>query len=412
MRYMNRFKFLALLSVFLPTLVLAQPPEEVPPPPPEMPEEEMVEQAPPPPIPAAPVAEPAAVAAPKAAEAEDKSVKGVTVDPGVGVYPLGYDKIDIGDGSPEEGGRYFFTLKPKIDIGANFKTSKGKPVSTSVGFAMTWREYYNKATTQRDFDNDLTGNISVDWTDRFSTSVDGEFEYFYKAGTDSNEDNNIFILAQPMAKFKINDALSLSGGYQFIFLNLFDTRIGAGNLDTYSDPPADIDDISGGSPSAAATVYDIGSDPYGINSGSGVEESQWLAYNRITLGVGYKVTKSTSLDFKYQYGIHLYSNKDSSEQAWEQLFIPKISQSLPWNGGKISLSDEFRLRKAAYALAKGSTSPKQTLRNRITLAINQPITDIIEFELWYRMDVNGSNDDNYGNLSTYNKFYLGMNFSF
>jgi hypothetical protein len=112
------------------------------------------------------------------------------------------------------------------------------------------------------------------------------------------------------------------------------------------------------------------------------------------------------------------SNNDNSK--WKGHFlIPSISQALPWEGGTLSLKNELRLKKQDYLRLKKqdyNTNPDgsfvQSFRNRLTLSVIQEINSYMSFEGFYRLELSGSNGDNYDKITHHSWGYLGVNFGF
>ncbi|MFH1018605.1 MAG: hypothetical protein V1798_10565 [Pseudomonadota bacterium] len=411
-----------LFLAFAASVAFAQPPEEVPPPP-EAPGTEVITPLAPalepvaaPALAPIPVAEPVAPAPAK--PVEDQRIKGLTLSPAVGFFPFGYDTIDI-TGDPE-GARYFFELAPQVSMTTSFKTDSDKTIDFSGSYEFDWREYYNKATTRRDFLNEVVVSASVKWNPLISTSANLLFDYFFKSGTDESADNNIYVQSDPALKFTVNDQLNFKLGYQLAYVNLIDKEVSASGLDQASDAPSDLDEIERGSYTSTATGFDNWTAPsQDLFPGSATtaapqaSHSQGMLYNRLVLGTGYTPIKGTTLGFDYRYGFLSVSNNDNEELKWEHYFIPKITQALPWAGGTIALTDELRLRKYKFRTAASDPSAlRQKFRNRITLAIDQDINSYMAFAAWYRFELGGSNDDNYDQLEKYNKAYMGIVFKF
>jgi hypothetical protein len=255
---------------------LAQPPEEVPPPPPDSPAEIQA-------IPAeAPQAQPVAVAQPvaeprqlpkPAAAHEDARIKGISLSPGVGIYPFGYDSINLGTDN-NEGGRMFFGLKPMLGIGTSFRTATDKTIDFSVDYSMLWREYYNKATTTRDIENAIDGMLKIAWNDRLSTIVTSSFSHFFKAGTDESADNALLVDTEPQFWIQANSQLKFKIGYWVRFMNSFDSHIAWFEANSITDPPADLDDMKRGIPYSDTSYADNyagdQTQPYWINDHAAV----------------------------------------------------------------------------------------------------------------------------------------------
>ncbi len=406
--------FALFLAIALPLHVSAQPPEEVPPPPPDATEAGEVTVAPAPPAaqkPAAakiPVVEPKPVAA--ATAPEDKTVKGVTVSPSIGLYPIGYDRINIGEsaGSPE-GGRMFFRLLPGVGISSAFKTDSGKTVNFSAAYSLDWREYYNKETTKRDFDNAIEGSVSMEITPILSATIPASFDYFYKAGADTENDNALLLDLTPALNIKANDQFTFKIGYWLRYVNLFDSPIDPSNA------PSDIEDLRTGSYSTDASGIDsFGPSFFNTSTGTGVptdsKEALWFSNSTVVLGAVYKPMAGTSIALDYKFAFAGFSNTD--EQIWKGHYIvPKISQDMPWKGGTLSLSDELRIRRFDYATTTAG-STKKDFRNRLNFQASQAINNYFGVEAFYRFQVSGKNEDDYANPEYRHWFYTGVTFKF
>lgn len=404
---MKKLSLFGIAAIFTSTLALAQPPEEVPPPLPETSETVVAPEAVSTP---APVAEPK-LAAPAAAP-EDKRMKGIELSPNVRLIPIGYDSINI-TGNED---RYYLGVKPSIDISTSFKTTTDKTIDFSAGYAMEWREYYNKASTRRDFDNDVTASLGLKWSELLKTTLDMEFEYFFKTGTDDNQDNSIAINMIPMMTFTATKELGFKFGYEFWFINILNWPVGP---DGAANPPTDLDEFRRGSFTSDATGFD-NFDTSALDAINGLPSSyysnqsvHWVD-NRLVAGVSYKFPTGTKVGFDYKYKFAQISNLETMSLTGHFL-IPSITQSLPWKGGTISLKDELRLQMYDSALADAKLDPnikKQDFRNRVTLSANQDINDYMSAELYYRLEIKGKNADDYEKIAKNHNFYLGMNFKF
>ncbi len=392
------------------TAAFAQPPEEVPPPP-ETPE--VVAPAAPAPI---PVAEPTAAPA-LAKPAEDNRIKGVTLSPSVALRPFGFDNIGIsGD---RERARYWFALVPGVDLSMAFKTADGRTINFSGGYSFTWREYYNKDVTKRDFEHDASVAINIPWTDRFSMSADMAFSYFFKAGTDTGADNNIYFATHPALGFKANDRLSFKLGYEMEYQNNIDQMVTADGQNAYSDPPDDLDSLLRGDYTTTATgapnYGSFGTDLFGsdtITTSSTPANSFKILSNRIFTGVSYKATSSTTLSLGYKFIFAEFCNFDQAEAKWGHTFSAGIIQQFPWGGGSVSLTNEIRFKKMKYNTVEGTDEPAQNFRNRLKLAFDQAITSNMAFEGFYWLQITGKNANNYTDLTHDHWGYMGVRFTF
>lgn len=404
---MGKLAIWMILAAMLPTLAAAQPPEEVPPPPPDATApEQPATPATSAPVTIAPdntapipVAEPAK--APEAPKAEDKTIKGITLSPAVGVYPIGFDSYNITD---PEGSRYYFGLKPSIGAATAFKTATGKAIDFEFGYGMEWREYYNKAGDKRDFGHALSGSVSVPFTDRLTLTVPGEFDYFFKVGADDANDSTIAILALPKVTYTVNPELTLKTEYNLEYWNTLDAAVGSGDIDSFTDPVPDIDDLRDGNFGSVL--------PPSVDDPNAVSENLYESINHLVVGAVWKPIKGTKVGFDYRYTIKAYSNVDTREYH-AHWFIPSISQDMPWPGGTVSLKDDLRLRIYDFKKSKlDSNATYQNFRNRITISATQAINDYMSFEAYFRLVHLGSNDDDYDKIDQFRHFYLGMNFTF
>jgi hypothetical protein len=357
------------------------------------------------PAPVAPVA-PAAPAAP-APQAEDKRVRGVTLSPSVTIFPIGFDSINITGN--EEGKRYFFALKPMLVMNSAFKTSTDKTLNFTLDYEMTWREYYNKATTSRDFDNWLEGTVDIPWTDRVKTSLDLAFDYFYKAGADTSFDSSIFINPVPLMIFKVSDAVNLKVGYWAQFVELVNYRLPVVDGSLIDDPNSAY--------GSAATGW-VTSDPnfsplFGSMTAPSVPlegQSVWWSNHAATVGGTLKVNDWLSLAADYRFVFLGMSNFES--QRWRgHYIIPSASVTLPKIGTALGVKDEIRFQNYTDALTTAGGGLNK-FRSRLTLTVDQPINDNLTISGWYRMDYAGSNEDNWGKFQDSHWIYLGATVAF
>ena len=113
---------------------------------------------------------------------------------------------------------------------------------------------------------------------------------------------------------------------------------------------------------------------------------------------------------EYEYNFITFTNTD--DLSWKGHFIvASISQTLPWKGASVSLKDQVRLRNYD-SKSNPDGSVVSNFRNRLTLVVDQGITDSITAEFWYRWEMSGSNADNYGEMSHQHQLNLGFTFSF
>ena len=302
-------------------------------------------------------------------------------------------------------------LQPGISVDSAFKTGSGRTVNFSIGYTLIYREYLNKAATLRDFENDVFGGVSVDWTDRFSMDMSAIFVHFFKAGADSNEDNALFMAADfPRFTFKVLDNLKFKLGFWMQFFEVLDSPVGISDL----DPPGDLDDIRRGDITQDASGYNNFDSPYYTGTYLGdvaSEEMFWGANTGIRAASSWSPVAGTSVGFDYKYVFEGYSNLQTAE--WRGHYIkPSISQKMPWPGGSLSVANELRLRKYKSALAKGSDVPRQRFRNRLSVSIGQTINDFMSFTFFYRWQMLGENKDDYSALPMAHWFYTGVDFSF
>ncbi len=349
-----------------------------------------------------PVATPiqATVAAPAASSEKG----GLSADFAVDIVPFGYDSINItGDGP--EAGRYFFSLVPSVDLNTVLKSSKGKDTSLNMNYYLNWREYLNKATTSRDFEHGLTVSLGHDWSDVISSSISGELYYFFKAGEDTNFDNALLIFANPLANFKINDKIGLKLGYTAKYLSLPDWKITPGSVNTSSGFPTDLEDLSSGGTSYFDDVFapDL--------SGFSNEQVVYWIENWLVMGGSIKPVDGTSIGLTYNYNFTMVGNLDST--LWKGHYItPSFSQKMPWEGGKLSISNELRIRNYDFAKASGSTTAKQNFRNRLTFKMTQSITESLSWTGYYRFEMEAGNNDDFKEINDNHWFYTGVTYSF
>jgi hypothetical protein len=95
----------------------------------------------------------------------------------------------------------------------------------------------------------------------------------------------------------------------------------------------------------------------------------------------------------------------------QHFIAPSITQSMPWAGGSVSLTDELRLRKYRYTTIDNG-APRQNFRNRLTLTVAQEITKNITWEAYYRLEISGENKNDYSPLDKFNHVYTGVTFAF
>ncbi len=415
---MKRTQSIILGLALLPFSLAAQPPEEnftlLPPdqdsvvaPADEAPGQGLANQQ----IPA-PVAAP--IPAPVPAEPEDNTLKGVTLSPSIGLYPIGYDSINL---SGDDAGRAYFMMKPSLAISTSFKTSHGRTISFDTSYSLSWREYYNKESALRDFDNELDGNVAIQWNDRISTSVYTYFEYFFKTGADTSSDNGLFLDTNPKLAIKTSDQLSLHVAYYFYLLDLINTSIDLSETDLESEPPSGFSDYM--STSSYSDEMGLGGfygpDPFGSFSGAqmgtgvGSSRSVWVSNMYAILGLSYKPIDGTTLGFDYKYSFWGLSNDDGNEWTGH-FFIPSLSQKLPWEGGKVSVKDEVRWRLYDFATNTDNTQ-KRNIRNRLTISLSQAVNDFTTLSAYYRWQFYADSSKDY--LATYSHlFFTGVTFGF
>jgi hypothetical protein len=400
-----------LLALVVPAISMAQPPEEeLSPTAPEFNIEVMDAPAPTEPAPVAPAAaqtvqpiiptevakipvvEPVKAEAP----AEDKSIKGITLAPAVTLKPLGYNA---------ERQQNFIEIKPSVGLESVFKTAKGHDVNIGVAYEFTWDEMIsNRTAGLRYFEHDVSGSATIDWTDTFSTAVSGGFNYALWAS--ENREHNVSSDNALSGTFKINDKVSVTTGYHLFYYNDLDTKF---TLST-GDLPSDGDDIRQGNSAIS------GSDPFYVDPNSNLFNfdpaigNMWFANNGLQLKTRIKATEGTSFGAEYEYVFATFTNTATTD--WHGHFIvASISQKMPWKGGSVSLKDQVRLRNFQTA-AYGDGSLKSNIRNRITLSIDQTITDTIAASLWYRSELTASNEDNYAKKVNQHFINLGFTFNF
>ncbi len=397
------FKLFWILLI-VPTMALAQPPEELPAEDASQAEEgfESVEPV--------PVAEPAPAPIPEpAASPDDDTVRGVTLSPSLGVYPLGYDSINL-SADNSEGKRYFLQLQPSLALDSLFKTAGGRKMGFSLAYTLIYREYFNKGTTFRDIENDLEGSFSIDWTDRLSMSMYALAGYMFKVGEDTNEDNAIFLdITAPKFTFKANDQISFGLGFWAQWAEILNSYLSANE----ADYPGDLDDIRRGDITSAASGYLDFSSPY-YDSYLGdltSDERYWAGNLGVRANVGWTPIDGTSVKMDYRYVFEGLSNKSAAQ--WRGHYIkPSVSQAMPWPGGRVSLANELRLRIYESSFVEGTSAKVQKFRNRLTLSVSQAINDFMSFKGFYRWQITGKNADDYSNTPQAHWFFMGVDLSF
>jgi hypothetical protein len=193
-------------------------------------------------------------------------------------------------------------------------------------------------------------------------------------------------------------------------MNSFDSHIAWFEANSITDPPADLDDMKRGIPYSDTSYAD--------NYAGDQTQPYWINDHAAVAGVKYSPIKGTNLGFDYRFVFVELSNNDNSK--WKGHFlIPSISQALPWEGGTLSLKNELRLKKQDYLRLKKqdyNTNPDgsfvQSFRNRLTLSVIQEINSYMSFEGFYRLELSGSNGDNYDKITHHSWGYLGVNFGF
>jgi hypothetical protein len=411
--FMKNFEKWIVAIALVPTLTMAQPPEEeLSPNAPEFnievmdapaPAESVVPAAPAvnaqtvtPIVPVQPAQVP--VVEPKKAEApaEDKSVRGITLAPAVTLKPLGYNG---------ERKQNFIEISPSIGLESVFKTANDRDVNISVAYAFIWDEFVsNRAAALRYFEHDVSGSAVINWTDMFSTSFIGGFNYSLWAS--DNREHAVFSDDFMVGTFKINDKVSVSTGYHLFYFNNLDGQfsLSQGNM------PSDGDDIRQGNSALG------GSDPFYVDPNSNlfnydpIVGNAWFANNGLQLKTKIKALDGTSVGLEYEYVFATFTNSEAAN--WRGHFIvASITQDMPWKGGSMSLKDQVRLRNY-QASFNDDGSFAANFRNRVTLSLDQSITETIAAQLWYRWEMSGSNADNYAVKESQHQINLGFTFSF
>lgn len=384
----RRTYWIFLLLCLVPYRTFAQPPQDLPPP---LPGNTTKVQAAP-----APVATPKVdVPKPVTPSANDKVVQGVKLSPSVTLYPFGFDSINLGSKN-NEGGRYYFSIKPGVNLATAFRTATDKTFNFSISYTFEWREYYNKETSRRDFGNFVISSASIPWTDRISTTLPLFFLYFFKTGSDLSYNSILIFDNEPQLNWTLNDKWKFNLGFWVGFVN-YPTH----NLDPV-ESPSNPEDFQQG------FFWDVF--PESGTTSSFDLETIWDNAYGTSAKISYTPIKGTTLNFYYRYVFLSFSN--TSDDLYKAHFItPSISQSLPWGGGTISLTNELRLKKQDE-LKIFDGSPKQTLRNRVTISISQAINSYMTWEGYYRLNLYGSNDNDYTPLFKNHHLYTGVSFKF
>lgn len=402
-----------MVTIAIPTFLMAQPPEEeVAPTAPEF-NIEITDAPSPEPAPAEAAAAPISPAAnaqltpalstlpiaPPAAPAEvkdDNTVKGITLAPAVTLKPLGYNA---------DRSQTFFEVSPAIGLNSTFKSAQKKDIAFNAAYAFIWDEFMtNRSAGLRYFEHDLSGSATMEWSSLFSTSMTGGFNYSLWA-SDARE-HAVFSDDAILGIFKLNEQVTVSTGYRLFFFNDLDTqfRLSDGTF------PSDGDDIRQGNSAIS------GSDQFYIDPASPTFNydptvgNSWFANNGLQLNTSFKPMKDTTLGLNYEYVFATFTNDANAD--WKGHWITaSISQAMPWKGGSVSLKDQVRLRNYGEKV-NDDGSLVSNLRNRVTLSIDQGINDTISANLWYRWEMSGSNADNYAVLKNLHYINFGFTFAF
>jgi hypothetical protein len=425
--YMKKFEnWIWVVALVGPSLVMAQPPEEeLSPTAPEFNIEVMDAPAPAEPvapaaaapaapatIPAAPTANaqtiqpilpaipakmPVAEAAAPAAPKEDKSVKGISLTPGFTLIPIGYSGVSK---------QTYTEFNPTVTLETVFKTSNGRDVTLNFNYSFAWDENFNKREDAgvRSFDHKLISSAGIAWTDALTMKLSTEFDYTLTASTDRGQalyTNNLLAGA-----LKINPEVTVQPGYHLFYLNNLDSNI------YLSDGilPNDSDEVRQGN--SAIGGYDpFGGDPFSTQPAYDPSVgSKWLATNAAQLKTTYKPVKETAIEISYEYQFVTFTNAE--DQAWKgHIASLKITQDLPWKGGKVWTSDEIRLRGYDTKVNTDDTSYFD-VRNRFRFDVSQEITSSISAEMFYQWDMTTNNADLYVTKVNQNSIWASIGYSF
>lgn len=334
--------------------------------------------------------------APETKEVEDKSMKGVTLNPAVTIKPLGYN------GERQQG---FFELSPSIGLDTSFKTAQKRDMSLGASYTFIWDEFTtNREAAMRYFEHDLSGSTSTDWNDIFSTTLNGGFNYSLWAS--DNREHAVFSDDSFAGKFKINNQVNVSLAYHIFFFNDLDSQF------TLSDGtlPSDGDDIRQSSAAfsgADSDSFDPSSPNFNYDPTVG---NSWATNNGLNLAAQYTPITGTTISAYYEYVFLTFTNLDTAD--WHGHWIQaSIKQDLPWKGGSVMLKNQLRLRNY-QANYNEDGSLLSNMRNRLTFTFDQAINETIAAQFYYRWAVSGANTDNYADVDNEHQINVGFTFSF
>lgn len=337
---------------------------------------------------------------------DDGTLKGVGLSLGLGVYPIAFDNQTIGFGAGSENG-FYFNLNPTASLSTAFKTDGGKKIDFSLGYALGFREYYNATSISRLFDHGIEGSVGIGWTPIITTSFPVAFNYAFKAGADTTDDNSLSVNTSPTLSIKPNKMISFSLTYDVLYIQ---------GLRDVSLSDVNTGSSVGGSSAGGGDFYDGDFDftggNYGFSStGLAATSTETInpefVWHRLILGSKYSPIENTTLGGTYAY--HLaFSSLDAEESTGHWLGLT-ISQKL-FKGTSLGLGNEIRFQKSKYGVVDDG-SAKQSMRNRLKFTVQQDITKNMKFDLFYRWQLTGSSQDNYEKLTPAHWFFAGMIFS-
>jgi hypothetical protein len=141
--------------------------------------------------------------------------------------------------------------------------------------------------------------------------------------------------------------------------------------------------------------------------------NNYNVYNGVRVGSNWAPWEGTSFGLSYQYDFRSFSNSPSSEYAWRQAVTPTFSQALPWEGGSVSITQNFRVRKKNSVASKLSPDTKvHDFRYLMEVGLDQAINKYMTGNLYFMYYLLGNNNDNYDDLDDMVVISLGMTFSY
>ncbi|MCB0272093.1 MAG: hypothetical protein KDD46_03660 [Bdellovibrionales bacterium] len=291
--------------------------------------------------------------------------------PGLSVSPLAYN-----GGEKQTYGEF----SPNASLSSEFLTGTGKKVGFNLGYTFIWQEFYDKSQgTDRYFEHDTALGLSLDITDKFSSSLSLDFNYSLRANP-SDREFTIFSPNSLYFSYKATNELTTTFGYAVDIFNFPDGAILGSDLGI----PSDQDDVRQG---------DFTFDP--TTSGAPLSSSttevlpnSWFMNNKARMGATYAIPKGPKVNLDYDYVFATLANNDAFD--WKGHYIAlKLSQSA-WKGGSVSIKNQLRLQNFQTATID-SGALKKAQRNRTDLMISHQVTDNIGITAWYRLQMTHSN---------------------